>query len=385
MSETRISIDNEDIDIFSIPKTPDSVSIDQQVEDAADIIDGEDIFGDDDAEEQGEDFDTDDSDDSDSYDESDSDSFEVNETNLVPLLGAQLLKEGILPEGFEISSKTSHKDIYEAYKESVHEEVENDIFNRIQNKLTEEGVTEENIFHAKLISTGTSVDVLKSIVTDKSLSEQKFDGVDSKENVSLVKKFLEETNQGSKKITQKLLETALLDDDDFKELFDEGKEYFEKTAKAKENVELERHEQVKANREIIIRKNQQVVQQVLSKGEVLGIKIPNIRKFTESISDNSEIIEIRGEQRRVTKLGKFLMEFNNNPELQIAAFVQYSSGSEIIERAKNEGEQTGETNLLKNFSMVQDKGISKKQVTDLTNKKATTSKRNNSYFFQTTR
>jgi len=383
MRDIQESNEEDDIDIFSIPKTEETVDIEQQVEDASDIIDGVDLFGVE--EEEEEDISTKKSEGDEEEEESADEGFEVTETNLVPLLGAQLLKDGILPEGFEISSKTTHKEIYDAYKDSVHEEVENEIFNRIQNKLTEEGVTEENIYHAKLVSTGTTVESLREIVTDKAMSEQVFDGVDSKENIELVKKFLDNTNQGSKKIAQKLLETALLDDEDFKELFDEGKEYFAKSAKTKENLEVERHEQVRANREVIIKKNQDVVQGVISKGEVLGLKIPNIRKFTESISENSEVIEIRGEQRRVTKLGKFLMEFNNNPELQIAAFVQHSFGSELLEKAKTEGEQAGETNLLKNFSMVQDKGISKKQVTDLTNKKATTSKNSNSYFFQTTR
>jgi len=386
MSEKKISTQEEEVDIFTIPSTEESVDIEQQVQDASAVIDGIDIFEDEDSEEETEQVDQEDQEEGEEVEENEDEEqedLEINETNLVPLLGAQLLKEGIIPEGTEITATTTHKDIYDVYKASIYEQVETDIFNRIQTKLTEDGITEENIYHAKLISTGTDPKVLREIVTDKAMSEQKFEGTESEENINLVKRFLDATNQGSKRISEKLLETALLDDDDFKELHEEGKKFFAKAAQEKEVLEVERNEQVRANREIIIKKNQDVVQSVISKGEVLGLKIPNIKKFTQSISENSEVIEIRGEQRRVTKLGKFLMEFNTNPELQIAAFVQHTFGGEMIEKAKAQGEQEGETNLLKNFSMVQDKGISKKKVTNLTNKKVA-SKQNTSYLFQTT-
>lgn len=368
----------DDIDIFSIPETETAVSIEQQVEDIAETIEGRDIFDTEDDEESIEES-TEDNEDDEEFEED----VQVSEANLVPLLGAQLIKDGALPENFDLSSKTSHKEIYEAYKNSVQEQVEKDILNDIQNKLTEEGITEDTLYHAKLISTGTSPETIGSIITEKSYSEQEFEGVDSKENVDLVKNFLKRTNKGSQRIVDKMIETALMDDDDFKDLFNEGKEFFKASAKEQEDRETQRYEQARANREQIIRRNQEAVQDIITKGEVLGLKIPNIKKFTSSISENTEVVEIRGEQRRVTPLGKFLIEFQNNPELQIAAFLQHSFGGEIIERAVSEGEQKGETNLLKNFSMVQERGISKKQVTNLTNKKQKDGGASKSYFFQT--
>lgn len=284
---------------------------------------------------------------------------EINEANLIPLLAAQLKKEGVLPDDFEITKDIDDKAIYQTYKESVQERVYSEIISEVQNRLTQEGFTEQSLKMAKMLGNGVKVEDLEGLMSYDQILNQKYEGPDDKENLKIVRKFLEETTK-SKKVVDRTIDQATLDEDEFKELFEESKEYF----KSKKDEEEEYLEQIAARNEAFrketLRRNQEAIKQTLETGVIKGSKIPNVNKFRDSLTTPTEVVELQGEKRNVSKLGKFLLDFNNDPELQLWAFNQYLFGNEIIQNEKEDSKKEGEVNLLSHFETVRKKGISVK-------------------------
>lgn len=289
--------------------------------------------------------------------EDEKDSIEINQSNLIPLLAAQLKEEGIFDDTFEVNEKTSHSEIVESYKKIVEETAYKEILNDFQSKLIEEGFTEETLKHAKLLGNGFSVEDVTNLVNLDTIVKQEFKGVEDKDNLNLIKRFLEETT-ASKKLIQKTIDDALFDEESFKDLFDESIKYFKdkKEEDEKEMLEI-------ANREAALRreaqeKTRQTLKKVVEEGVVLGTKIPNKKKFQEGIYQLDEVVEVNGEKRNISKLGKFLLEFNKNVELQLWAFNQRMFFDEIVEKEKVEAEKTAEINLLNHFTTTRTKGVS---------------------------
>lgn len=365
----------EGLDIFSV-QTDDETVVDlaQQVEDSIAVNAGVDIFGDEDEQEEPEEVietpeiiseETEEQEDS---EETEEQVQELNETNLIPLLAMQLKKEGVLTEDFDVTAETSQEEIYEAYKESIEEDVVNRLVYEFQQKLQEEGYTEEHLKLAKLIANASEEDTkqLKVMVTDKNLSETPFGGIDDEKTVSVVKEYLQRTNVGkSQKIVDRLLDTMMVDEEEFKEAFEESKEFFKKESQRIEEEQTNRDAINRKAREEIIARNREVINATITTGVVLGSKIPNVKKFSEGVMENTEVVDIRGQKRNITKLGKFLLDFNQNPELQLWAFNQHLFSEEIKEKVSEEATNKAEIDLLKNFNVVKEKGISTKKTTKI--------------------
>jgi hypothetical protein len=367
----------EGLDIFSVQSDDETtVDLEQQVEDIIAVNAGVDIFGDDDEEEEpeeviespdiiNEDYQEGEEEDSEEPEEQGQ---ELNETNLIPLLAMQLKKEGVFSEDFDVTANTTQQEIYEAYKESIEEDVINKLVYDFQQKLQEEGYTEDNLKLAKLLSTASQEDTkqLKVMATDRALSETPFGGVDDEKTISVVKEYLQRTNVGkSQKIVDRLLDTMMVDEEEFKEAFEESKEFFKKESQRIEEEQVNRDTLNRKAREEIIARNREVINTTISTGSVRGSKIPNVKKFTEGVTENTESVDIRGQRRVITKLGKFLLEFNQDPELQLWAFNQHLFSEEIKEKVSEEATNKAEIDLLKNFNVVKEKGISTKKTTKI--------------------
>jgi hypothetical protein len=74
---------------------------------------------------------------------------------------------------------------------------------------------------------------------------------------------------------------------------------------------------------------------------------------------------MRGQKRNISRFGKFLLEFNQNPEVQLWAFNQHLFSEEIKEKVSEEATNKAEIDLLKNFNVVKEKGISTKKTTKI--------------------
>ena len=365
----------EGLDIFSV-QTEDETVVDlaQQAEDSIAVNAGVDIFGDEDEQEEPEEIIetpeviNEEYQEQEETEETEEEGQELNETNLIPLLAMQLKKEGVFSEDFDVTADTTQQEIYEAYKESIEEDVVNRLVYEFQQKLQEEGYTEDHLKLAKLIANASQEDTkqLKVMVTDKNLSETPFGGLDDEKTISVVKEYLQRTNVGkSQKIVDRLLDTMMVDEEEFKEAFEESKEFFKNESQRIEEEQTNRDAINRKAREEIIARNQEVISNTISTGVILGAKIPNIKKFSESVTQNTEIVEMRGQKRNISRFGKFLLEFNQNPEVQLWAFNQHLFSEEIKEKVSEEATNKAEIDLLKNFNVVKEKGISTKKTTKI--------------------
>lgn len=362
----------EGLDIFSVQADDETiVDLDQQAEDSISVNAGVDIFGDYDEEPEPEEIiDTPDIINEEDQEESEEEEQgqELNETNLIPLLAMQLKKEGIFSEDFEVTAETTQEEVYEAYRESIEEHVLNTLLYEFQQNLQKEGYTEENLKLAKLLANASQEDTkqLKAMVSDKNLSETVFGGIEDEKTIAVVKEYLSRTNVGkSQKIVDRLLDTMMVDEEEFKEAFEESKEFFKKESKRIEDEQINRDETNRKAREQIIARNQEVINNTISSGLILGSKIPNIKKFNEGVTQNTETIDLKGQKRNISKFGKFLIDFNQNPELQLWAFNQHLFSEEIKEKVSEEATNKAEIDLLKNFNVVKEKGISTKKTTKI--------------------
>lgn len=285
---------------------------------------------------------------------------QLNEENLIPLLAAQLKQEGILPEEFEITKDTKQEDIFNKYKESLEESIYNSVARDFESQLIQAGFTEESLKYAKMLGNGIPFNEVQKLTSYDALSKIEYEGPEEKSNLEAVRLFLEETTK-SKKIVEKTLESAQIDEDEFKELFDESKEYFKNKKKEEEQAMLEEAESLAEYRKEKIEKDKLVIKKAVEEGVVMGVKIPNKKKFQDGLYSLTEIIDFNGEKRNVSKFVKFERELQTNRELQLWAFAQSLFGNDILEKEKEDAKKEGEVNLLNHFSVTRTKGISVKE------------------------
>lgn len=285
---------------------------------------------------------------------------QLDESNLIPLLAAQLKEEGILPDDFEVTKETTQSEIFSKYKESLEESTYKSIARDFEAQLIEAGFTEESLKYAKMLGNGIPFNEVHKLTSYDALSKIQYEGPENKENLDAVRSFLEETTK-SKKIVEKTLESAQIDEDEFKELFDESKEYFKNKKKEEEEDLLEEAEAQALYRKEKIEKDKLAIKKATDEGIVMGVKIPNKKKFQDALYSSTEVIEFNGEKRNVSKFIKFERELQTNRELQLWAFAQHLFGNEIVEKEKEEAKKEGEVNLLNHFSTTRTKGISVKE------------------------
>ena len=256
-----------------------------------------------------------------------------------------------------------------AYETKISQEVTNNVITDLEQKLKDRGVTEYHLDLALKLANGIDQGQLSIYDKYKNLSEVNTEDYTTDQAVKYCENYLVEAG-ASKVVIKNTISTIEVDDEALNELLADAKTFY---AGRKDLIKADQdriaQEQLDFKEELN-KKQTEVVSRVLREGKVRGEEIPDSTKFKKLVSTYDTTVNIGGKDYPTSAYGKFLAEFQTDPELKLWAFKQYVFGEEIKETIKQESAEKAETKLLSSFKSIRVKDS--KKVNKVTNKKEST-------------
>lgn len=269
------------------------------------------------------------------------------EVNIYQFMANQLKSDNGLPEDFEVTEKTTSQDIYDAYYNSIKEDAEAEITQNVYSQLANNGVTQEDLEYAKLLRKGVNPQLLHSASRYEHFANMDVEKADDSDIKDLVKQMYLEKNVTENAI-KKLIDASELDDD-LNVLAEEAKQYFGEKRNAIIKDEMSRAEREDAQRAEIARRQNEILTGTLKAGAVLGEKIPDVKDFKRALYERDQSIDINGQQYVASEYQLFEMEMQNNPEAKLWAFKKWKYRGNEEDSLKAEAEAKAEAEFLDHY------------------------------------
>jgi len=303
--------------------------------------------------------------------ESEGEEEEESDINVLPLLVNTMKSRGFLPAEVVTEDIKTEDDLMSAYENKISQEVTNSVVSDLEQKLKDRGVTEYHLDLALKLANGISNEELSTFDKYKNLSSAKTEEYTTDQAVKYCENYLLETG-ASKVVIKNTISTIEVDDEALTELLADAKQFYStKRDSIKQDQDRIAQEQLAAKEEFN-RKQTDIMLKVLNEGKVRGEQIPDTTKFKRLVNTYDTTVNIGGRDYPTSAYGKFLADFQTDPELKLWAFKQFVFQDEIKETIKQEAAEKAETNLLSGFKSIRVKDS--KKVNKVTNKKETTGK-----------
>ena len=292
---------------------------------------------------------------------------ETEEIPITLLMAAQLKKDGILSDDFEVTEDTTPLEVYEQYKEAHYNALYNEVSASIYSEMQQRGFTEQHLVRAMASAQGATKEELTQSWTHEKFASLPDDA--PQEEMKSAIRHMHLSRGLRKSEADKLIRTAEVDDelvDEFKvaKKFHKDKDTEFKNKTIKQQQELEQAQTAERNRVM------ERVNTILQNKKVLGVDLSpaEVREIRDGLFKNDTPVEIQNQQYNTTEFNKFLLEFNRDIETQILAFYGWKykdlSESKLTQKAKNKFEEE----FLERYKTVYNKPTTK-------SKKATNKKR----------
>lgn len=282
------------------------------------------------------------------------------------LFAKDLIKYGDLDSEFKVERGLSGSDLRKAYANKLKKELEPTVKEQIVQELRELGASAEDIQIARLMRQGMDINVLQNkVVLYDRLRNKRKDATDEFKESAVAHMYADQGYDDDDIKT--LLETAKATDGRLDALYDKSvKNFDEKYNQVVEEQDRLYSEQRKAYTEQIERENNHV-RSALNKGELYGEKIDKqlAKEIERGIYEATEVFEVGGQRQAVSQFQKFIYEFNNNPELRVAAFKNYQFPKESLKNVKKDIKKEVEEDFLSGYK----KNVVKKKVEPVPQKK----------------
>lgn len=309
---------------------PSQVDDDSDVDDTDDDnspdVDDDDSSDDDNYDDSRDDSSDDDDDEGDEGDESrrEPTDDEDDEDSLNPYyyLGNQLKTDGLLSEEDEIGEDISGAELYNRFRESLKKEIEPQVVQEAMNKLAEQGVTDRDILFARAIRQGVDPALLSEASAYEKYASIPEDA-DKESKIAVVRAMYQKRNFNENEISR-MIETADAEDE-IDDLFNQSKEFFgnkrDEFVQSEQQRAAEYQQRVQQQEQEVNKR----VKSILSSKKLMGEEISEneANEIYNSIYNPTDVVEVQGQKYRATELQKFLLEFNNNPELKLYLFKKW--------------------------------------------------------------
>lgn len=265
-------------------------------------------------------------------------------------LASQLKSDGHLAEDFTPDKKISGRTLYDTFAETLKKKIEPKIKETVYAELEEQGVTQEDLQMARMIRSGVPVDVLQNkVAVYERLSVYNKEAEDAHKEAA-VRWMYNEQGYGEKEINR-LVTAAKAEEGELDDLYKtstqfagQGYQHFvQQDAAQKEAQRKQYKEQIDRNNNLIRGK--------LAAQEIYGDKIDKqqAKEIDEAIYENTEVVEIQGQKYNVSQFRKFLMDFENDPELRVWAFKKHKYRDGDLQEVKKEAKKDAENDFLKQW------------------------------------
>lgn len=251
-------------------------------------------------------------------------------TNVPKLLAERLKSDGQLPEDFEVTEKTTAKDVENAYRKHMSENIREEVKNEELEKLKSEGYDERVLKSAQKLHYGVSEQEIKVEEVYTQLGSFEFDS--SNDNYEKLSKALFQQYYLDKGLPQKealVNATRDFDDEDVEALIQERQNYFINRA-----VDIgEKHKEIVKNAQIAEKTKKEgyiaKANEFLEKRVIDGVTYTKEEMETarKAIFEKSEVIvDEQGRRIRVTPYFKKKYERAKNEEQTFKDMVDFALG-----------------------------------------------------------
>ena len=273
---------------------------------------------------------------------------EEDEDDLNPYyyLGSQLKNDGYLDNEYTPDKKVTGRDISTAYEQSLRKKLEPKIKETIFAELEEQGVTQQDLEMARLIRSGVDVSVLQNKFAVYERLSHYDKNADEQVQEAVVRKG-HEAKGYSEKESNRLIAAAK----EAEELADEYKATTALFAQLDQTAKQQEFAQQESRRKQYIQeveKNNQLIRGKLSAMEIYGEKIDKqlAKEIDAAIFENTEVMDIEGQQYQVSKFKKFLADFQQDPELRVWAYKKFAYRDQDLQTVKKDAKKEAENDFL---------------------------------------
>ena len=359
-----------------------AVTVNQPLQEPPQVIediDDSDDFTDDDNIEIGDDTSSDnipfrgDSSDDTTSDDTDS------EVNPYFYLQQQLKSEGFISDDIEFDQRVDGMSVYNAYKEKLKTDIEPVVKQEVLAQMAQVGYNESDLMIARAIRQGVDPRLLSTVSAYEVYATMP-DTVDDDQKVAVVRSMYQARGLNKNEIDNLIKvaeDTVTLDN-----VFAESKNFFGNKYHEFIKQEEERFsvEQQIAQQEVL--KTKQLITNVITSQEVMGEKMTRnqAKALEDAIYKESEVVEIQGNRYRATEMQKFLLEFENNPEMKLYMFKAWKFRDQEKDQIKAQTKKEVETEFLQGYKtrVVQSQKATKNKA--LKDKLETNRQHSNSFF-----
>lgn len=271
---------------------------------------------------------------------------EDDELNPYFYLASQLKSDGHLAEDFTPDKKISGRTLFETYEETLRKKIEPKIKETVYAELEEQGVTQEDLQMARMIRSGVDVNVLQNkVAVYERLSVYNKEAEEPYKEAA-VRWMYNEKGYGEKE-TNRLIEAAKAQgelDDEYKtstQFAGQGYQHFVQEDLAQKESQRKQYKEQ-------IEKNNNLIRGKLTAMEIYGDKLDKqqAKEIEDAIYENTEVVEIQGQKYNVSEFKKFLMDFENNPELRVWAYKKFKYRDVDLKEVKKEAKKDAEKDFL---------------------------------------
>jgi hypothetical protein len=291
-------------------------------------------------------------------------------------MALQLRSDGALPEEFEVPEEISYPDIYAAYKDSIESNVYEEVQTQFAQELKNQGVTREELLYARAIHNGIDPNMLSEVSLHRAYSslDEEATGIEKKkEAIAAMHK-----SRGLSDTESAGLINVSEANDKLDELFVTAKGYHKDKFEEFEKQEKEYYKSLEDYREEAKRASEKAIADILEKREVVTQKLTKKQasQLRKDIYESTETVTIQGQEHRASKVQKFLLEFQNNAEVQLFSYLSWLNSSENAVNLKEEAKNELEGEFLREYgNIIKGQGSTEKKEETKKEQKAPTKKK----------
>lgn len=263
-------------------------------------------------------------------------------------LGNQLRSDGFLDEDFEVGEDVSGGDVYNAYRDKLHKELEPQVRQAVYSKLAEEGVNERDILIGRAARMGVDMRLLNQVGLHEKYSSLDDEAPEQDKKDAVLQMYLARNFSATEAENQlDIYEKS----DKFDELYNQAKSFH--TQQLETFVENQKQQTALAQQQYEEQQQQteQMVRSTLSGRKLYGeeFTVEQAKELENAIFNRNVIMDVQGQKVPVTELQAFLTEFETNPELKLYMFKKYKYREVDTEQIKKQVEKAVEDDLLKGY------------------------------------
>lgn len=286
----------------------------------------------------------------------DSDDEEID--NFAYFTAKKLKDEGILPVE-DIEKDVTFDDIYNAYRYTTEERIKMEVLNEVQNSLSTAGIKEENLILLQAIENGVDPDELNIVNRF-----QKYSRVDSAEleedkKLNIIKEMYQLRNLSEKEINRNL--DAIQVNDEVDDEFIQAQEFFKGAVNEFEQEQKYIAQQRLLEQQAIQEHNNQILDRAIRLGQLGDDKLTSeqSKELERAILDRNLVVDMGGQQYRMTPFEEFLFRMNNDFEFQLLNFKNHMYRGREVEILKQKAIEETDKDYWAAFKKAQSKSAQK--------------------------